>query len=70
MMDKKKPDLLDDYISQSEAARLRGVSRASINELVKRGRLTTFNIAGKVLVRRSEILNFQELKRGPNKHKD
>jgi hypothetical protein len=63
-MPKKKPDSTQDLISQAEAARLRDVSRASISELIKRGRLTTIVIAGKVLVRRSEVLNFKELKPG------
>ena len=61
----KKTDLVDDLISQAEAARLRDVSRASINDLIKRGRLSTTIIAGRVLVRRSEVMNFQEFKRGP-----
>jgi excisionase family DNA binding protein len=61
----KKTDTLDDLISQAEAARIRGVSRASINELVKRGRLRSETIAGKVLVYRSDVESFQEEKRGP-----
>lgn len=65
MPKKKKINLMDDLISQAEAARLRRVSRASISELIKRGRLNTTTIADKVLVRRSEVVNFKELKRGP-----
>jgi hypothetical protein len=68
-MPKKKPDSTQDLISQVEAARLRDVSRASISELIKRGRLTPIVIAGKVLVRRSDVLNFEELKRGRPKSK-
>jgi len=65
MPKKKKIDSTDDLVSQAEAARLRAVSRASINDLIKRGRLSTTVIAGRVLVHRSEVMNFEEFKRGP-----
>jgi excisionase family DNA binding protein len=45
-------------MSQADAARLRGVSRQAIARLVKNGRLNTLEIAGKVLVKRSEIEAF------------
>jgi predicted XRE-type DNA-binding protein len=64
-MPKKKIDSTQDLISQAEAARLRDVSRASISELIKRGRLSTATVGGRVFVRRTEILNFEEQKRGP-----
>lgn len=48
-----------DLISQKEAAEIRGVSRAAINELVKRGRLNVIEIAGKKFLRRSEVENFE-----------
>jgi hypothetical protein len=63
-MTKKRLGPTQDLISQAEAARLRDVSRASISELIKRGRLAPIVIAGKVLVRRSDVLKFKELKRG------
>jgi hypothetical protein len=63
-MPKKELNPTQDLISQAEAARLRDVSRASISELIKRGRLTPIVIAGKVLVRRSDVLKFKALKRG------
>jgi hypothetical protein len=50
---------LDDLISQADAAKLRGVSRASINELVARGRLRSVDIAGKVFLYRSEVKAFE-----------
>ena len=50
---------LNDLISQAEAAGIRGVSRASINELVKRGRLRTVEIGRKTFLYRSEVLNFE-----------
>jgi predicted XRE-type DNA-binding protein len=40
---------LEDLISQAEAAEIRGVSRASINELVKRERLRSVEIGGRTL---------------------
>ena len=50
---------IDDLISQAEAAAIRGVSRASINELVKRGRLHSVQIGGKTFLYRSEVLAFK-----------
>lgn len=61
---------LDDLISQADAAELRGVSRASINELVKRGRLRSVDIAGKVFLYRSEVKAFEPQSGGrPSKAK-
>jgi plasmid maintenance system antidote protein VapI len=53
------------WISQSEAARARAISRQAISDLIKRGRLTTLEIAGKMLVLRSEIEKFKPLDPGP-----
>lgn len=50
---------LKDLISQAEAAEIRGVSRASINELVKRGRLRSVEIGGKTFLYRSEVESFE-----------
>ena len=64
-----------DLITQAEAARLRGVTPEAISRLIKRGRLTPFEVAGRVLVRRSEIDNFQKkpagrpIKKGSDKKK-
>jgi excisionase family DNA binding protein len=49
----------DEWVSQAEAARLRGVSRQAIARLVKRGRLTTLHVGGHTLVKKAEILDFQ-----------
>ncbi len=54
----------DDLISQAEAADLRGVTRASINELVTRGRLRSVTIGGKVLLYRSDVEAFEPSKGG------
>jgi hypothetical protein len=47
-----------DLITQSEAATLRGVSLASINDLVRRGRLRSVEQFGKRLVYRTDVLSF------------
>lgn len=52
-------NILDDLISQAEAARMRGVTRAAISDLVARGKLTTYLVAGRALVSRKEVENFQ-----------
>ena len=54
----RKTFQLDDWISQAEAARIRGISSAGIVSLMKRGRLETLEIAGKVLVKRKQIEEF------------
>jgi excisionase family DNA binding protein len=48
----------NEWISQAEAARIRGVSRQAISRLIKKGRLRVLKIAGKVLVNRAEIEAF------------
>ncbi|MFL5356314.1 helix-turn-helix domain-containing protein [Archangium sp.] len=55
----KSPSSEDEWISQAEAARLRQVSRQAIARLIKRGRLATTTVAGYVLVRRSDVVNFE-----------
>lgn len=46
------------WISQAEAARIRGVSRQAIALLVKRGRFSVLKIGGRLLVRRKEVEEF------------
>jgi excisionase family DNA binding protein len=53
--------LADDWVSQAEAARIRGVSRQAIARLVKRGRFRTLFIGGKILLRRSEVKNYKRM---------
>jgi excisionase family DNA binding protein len=48
-----------DWISQAEAARLRGVSRQAIALLVKKGRLPTLKIGGRLLVQRKDVEEFK-----------
>jgi len=55
---------LTEWVSQAEAARLRGVSRQAIAKLVAQGRLQSLDIAGRALVRRSDVLNYTPLPPG------
>jgi len=50
---------VDDLISLSEAARIRGVTRQAIDDLVKRGRLPVVEIAGKRFVRKQDVDAYQ-----------
>jgi excisionase family DNA binding protein len=45
----------DDWISASEAARLRGVSRQAIGSLLLRGRLRALKFGGKTFVSRKDV---------------
>jgi len=56
---------LNDLVSQATAARLRGVDRAAIADLIKRGRLKSVVIDGVPHVYRSEVLKFERRKPGP-----
>ena len=49
-----------DLISQAEAARLRGVTRAAIQDLVRRGRIRSVNVGGRSLVYKFEIVNYEQ----------
>ena len=63
-MTSNKSENVDEYISQAEAARIRNVSRQAVADLVKRARVSTITVAGRVLVRRSDIADFVSM---PNK---
>jgi excisionase family DNA binding protein len=60
----EEPITPGDWISQAEAARLRGVSRQAISNLARKGRLKTLDIGGHVLVSRSEVEQFVPLGAG------
>jgi excisionase family DNA binding protein len=55
----------ESWISQSEAARLRSVSRQAIASLVKKGRFRTLEIGGKVFVHRKDVESYQPKPPGP-----
>lgn len=52
------------WISKSEAARLRGVSRQAIWDLVQRGRLVPAAYGHRMYLRRSDVLNLKRRKPG------
>lgn len=54
----------DEWITQAEAARKRGVSRQSVNKLVKAGRLRTLTIGGVVFVSSQQINKFEPAPKG------
>ncbi len=56
----QKSNDLSDLISQAEAARIRNVTRAAIQDLVRRGRIRAVNVGGRLLVYRSEIENYEK----------
>lgn len=67
MSKKEKNDKgeVGDLISQAEAARIRGVSRAAIRDLIRRERLRSITVGGRELVYRSEVEAFEKDKPGP-----
>jgi len=48
----------NDWVSQAEAASLRGVSRQAIHQLVSKGRFRTYEVAGRVLVLREDVTTY------------
>lgn len=62
--DEKKIDARQ-WISQTEAAKLRGVTRQAIARLVRKGRFRTLSIGGKTLLKKSEVEGFQAKPPGP-----
>ena len=55
----------NDLMRQANAARLRGVSPAAIADLISRGRLKTYTVAGVPFVSRSEVMNLERQTPGP-----
>lgn len=60
-MSTKKPGPPDDgdWVSQAEAARLKGVSRQAIRNLIRRGKLTTRDFGGRTFVSRGEVIGHE-----------
>lgn len=71
-MSKKKKDEgeISGLISQAEAARIRGVSRAAIRDLIRRSRLRSITVGGREFVYRSEVEGFEKDKPGPKPQED
>jgi excisionase family DNA binding protein len=55
----QEPIVPSDWISQAQAAQLRGVSRQAIAKLVRKGRLKSIVVGGHILVSRADVLSFQ-----------
>jgi hypothetical protein len=55
----KKKLQAKEWVSQSEAARIRGVTPQAIGRLIKKKRFRTLEIAGKVLLDRQEVENYR-----------
>jgi len=55
----------DQWVSQADAAEIRGVSRQAIARLVKKGRFNILSIGGKILLKRSEVEEFKPKPPGP-----
>ena len=49
----------EEWISQAEAARIRGVSRQAIARLIKKGRFRVLTIAGKTLLKRTDVASYE-----------
>lgn len=56
----KEVDGMNDLISQAEAARLRGVTRAAIQDLVWCGGIRAVEVGGRSLVYRSEVISYEK----------
>jgi excisionase family DNA binding protein len=52
------------WISQAEAARVRGVSPQAIGRLVNKGRFRTLQIGGRVLLDRRDVENYKPKRTG------
>lgn len=61
---RKRVEDVGELISISDAARLRGVSPQAIDDLISRGRLSVVQVAGRRLLRRSEVKAFKPEKGG------
>lgn len=63
---KKKGEVsgVEDLITLTEAAGLRGVSLSAIQDLIKRGRLPVVEIAGRRFLHRSDVVNFKRANKG------
>lgn len=64
LTDDNSPDL-NELITPTQAAKIRGVTRAAITSLIKRQRLRAIEIAGRPFLRRSDVENFAPEKPGP-----
>jgi hypothetical protein len=66
----EKKNNSEDWVTQKEAADKAGRSLASVNNLVKRGRIASKELYGKTLVSLSEVLSYAVSAGRPPKPKD
>lgn len=50
---------LSQWISQAEAARVRGVTRQAISKLIRKKKIKTLEVGGYILVSRQEVLEYE-----------
>ena len=62
--DEPRKRLEQAWITQAEAARLRGITRQAIFLLVKNGRLRSRHVAGSHVVLRKDVLEYKSERRG------
>ncbi len=55
-----------DWISQAEAARIHGVSRQAISQMIRAGRLRPFEVGGRSVVSRTEVEKLRDSDAGPS----
>jgi hypothetical protein len=60
----KKDLAANKWVSQSEAARIRGVTPQAIENLMKKGRFRTLSIGGRALLDRREVENYEPKRTG------
>jgi excisionase family DNA binding protein len=60
----KKDLAANKWVSQSEAARIRGVSPQAIGRLIQKGRFRILRIGGKVLLTRREVEKYKPKRTG------
>lgn len=60
---------LSQWISQAEAARLRGCTRQAISKLVRKQKLQILEVGGHVLVNRREVEKYEDGSAGRPKSK-
>jgi biotin operon repressor len=54
----------DDWVSQSEAAEMRGITRQAVHQLARKGRFRTRKVAGRTLLHRDDVLSYEVSKGG------
>jgi excisionase family DNA binding protein len=58
-----------EWISQAEAARIRGVSPQAITRLIQKGRFKPLEVGGRLLLKRTEVENYRAKQSGRPKTK-